>query len=58
MWAKGIKGLSVMWYLLHDLQVAGTHCGGYLKDKRESGLLQLGTCGWPHLRDGKKEKKG
>ena len=30
-WAKGIRGLSATWCLLHDLQVAGTDCSGPFK---------------------------
>ena len=37
-WAKGIRGLSVMWCLLHDLQVAGTHHGSRLRGQRDSWL--------------------
>ena len=37
-WAKGIRGLSVMWCLLHDLQVAGTDQGGHLRGQREAWL--------------------
>jgi len=29
-WTKGLRGLSVMWSLLHYLQVAGTDCGSHL----------------------------
>ena len=31
LWAKGIRGLSVMWCLLHNIQVAGTECSGHLR---------------------------
>ena len=37
-YAKGIRGLSVMWCLLHDLQVAGTDQGGHLRGQREAWL--------------------
>ena len=41
-WAKGIRGLSVMWCLLHNLQVAGTDCGGHLRGQREAWLATTG----------------
>ena len=62
-WAKGIKGLSVMWCLLHDLQVAGTDCGGRLRGQRETWLATTGglwvgsTCNPSHLRCWQKKKK-
>ena len=42
MWAKGIRGLSAMWRLLHDLQVAGTDCSGPLGGQREALLATNG----------------
>ena len=35
-WTKGSWGLSAMWCLLHDLQLAGTNRGGYLGGQREA----------------------
>ena len=35
-WAKGSRGLSAMWCLLHDLQVAGMDRGGFLRGWREA----------------------
>ena len=35
-WAKGIRGLNVMWSLLRKLQVAGTDCGSRLRGQREA----------------------
>ena len=34
-WAKSSRRLSAMWYLLHDLQVAGTDLGSHGKGQRE-----------------------
>lgn len=36
--AKGIRGLSVIWCLLHNLQVAGTNCSGVLRGRGEAWL--------------------
>ena len=41
-WAKGIRGLSAMWCLLHKLQVAGTDCCGHLRGRREAWLDTTG----------------
>ena len=41
-WAKGIRGLSVTWCLFHDLQVAGTDCGGGLRGQKEAWLATTG----------------
>ena len=41
-WAKGIKGLTATWCLLHDLQVTGTDCGSYLRGQREVSLATTG----------------
>ena len=41
-WVKGIRGLSVTWYLLHDLQVARTDCSGHLRGQREVWLSITG----------------
>ena len=41
-WAKGIRGPSVTWCLLHDLQVAGTDCSGHLRGQREAWLATTG----------------
>ena len=63
MWAKGIRGLCVTWCLLHDLQVAGTDCGGHLRGQREAWLattggLSVGSTSNPsHLRGWQKRKK-
>ena len=35
-WAKGMRGLSATWCLLHDPQVAGTDCGVLLRGQREA----------------------
>ena len=35
-WAKGIRGLSATWCLLHNLQVSGTDCGCCLRCQREA----------------------
>ena len=43
-WAKGIRGLSVMCCLLHHLQVLGTDCGSHLRSQRE---VWLATTGGP-----------
>ena len=41
-WTKGIRGLSEMWCLLHNLQVAGTDHGGHLRGQREVWLATTG----------------
>ena len=41
-WAKGIRGLSAMWCLLHDLQVSGIDCSGHLKGQMEAWLANTG----------------
>jgi len=35
LWAKGIRGLSATWCLLHDPHVAGRDCGGHLRGQRD-----------------------
>ena len=35
-WAKGIRGLSATWCLLHDLEVAWTDSGSHLRGQREA----------------------
>ena len=42
-WAKGIRGLSAMWCLLYDLQVAETGCSGHLRGQREAWLATTGA---------------
>ena len=55
-WAKGSKGPSGTWWLLHDLQVTGMDLGGHLGGQREVwpattwGLRVGSTCGTNHLR--------
>ena len=44
-WAKGIRGLSATWCLLHDPQVAGTGCGCCLRGQREAWLATTGGLG-------------
>ena len=62
-WAKGTSGLSVMWCLLHYLQVVGTDCGGHLRGQKEAWLAITGglgvgsTCKPSHLRVWQKRKK-
>ena len=41
-WAKGIRGLSAMWCLLHDLQVAVTDHSDCLRGQREVWLTTTG----------------
>ena len=41
-WAKGIRGLSVMWCPWHDPQGAGTDCCGHLRGQREAWLVTTG----------------
>ena len=41
-WAKGIRGLSATWCLLHNLQVAGTDSGGHLRGQMEAWLATTG----------------
>ena len=41
-WVKGIRELSVMWCLLHDLQVAGTDHGSRVRGQREARLATTG----------------
>ena len=41
-WAKGIRGLSVMCCLLHILEVAGTDSSGRLRGQREAWLATTG----------------
>ena len=41
-WAKGIRGLRVMWCLLHDPHVAGTDCRGHLRGQRGAWLATTG----------------
>ena len=41
-WAKGIRGISVMWYLLHDLQAEGTYHSGSLRSHRDEWLATTG----------------
>ena len=48
-WSKVIRGLSMMWCLLHNLQVAGTDCSGCLRDWGRHGLLPLGALSGLHL---------
>ena len=63
-WAKGIRGLSATWCLLHELQGTGTDCGSHLRGQREaqfatSGGLGVGsTCDPNHLRGWQKRKEG
>ena len=62
-WAKGIRGLSRTWYLLQDLQVAGTEHGGCQEARGRSGFPPLGACEWAppatpgHLRSWQKRKE-
>ena len=63
MWAKVIRGLSAMWCLLHNPQMAGTDCNGHLRGQREAWLsttggLQVGATSDPsNLRGCQKRKK-
>ena len=63
LWAKGIRGLSAIWCLLHDLQVAGTDHSSRFRGQREAWLattggLLVGTTSDPsHLRGCQKRKK-
>ena len=45
-WAKGIRGLSVMWCLLHNPGMAGTDGGSHLRGQREAWLATTGACEW------------
>ena len=63
MWAKGIRGLSATWCLLHNPQVAMADCGGCLRGQRETwitttgGLCVASTSDPSHLRHCQKRKK-
>ena len=41
MWVKGSGGLSGMWCLSHDLQVAGTDIGSHKQDEEDEEHSQL-----------------
>ena len=41
MWAKGIKGLSAMWCLLHNIQVAG-QTAAVIRGQRDIWLTTIG----------------
>ena len=41
-WAKGMRGLSVMWCLLHYPQVAGADCSSHHRGQREAWLATNG----------------
>ena len=48
-WAKHIRGLSVIWCLLHNLQVAGTKCFGISESRERQELPLLGPVSGLHL---------
>lgn len=41
-WAKGIRGLSATWCLLHNPRVAGIDCSGHLRGQKEVWLTTIG----------------
>ena len=54
-------GLRAMWCLLHDLQVAGTDCGGHVRVQRETWPATIGGLSglhlWPQSPQGLAKKK-